>query len=137
VRAIDVVVADAMVFSYLQGLGRLDLLLSVSVATGKIAVTKAVLGQLLRSGQLGPLVLSYCDRGEVQLFTPRLGDEVSEAVASTLRRKESRRVGRNRVDIEIVEQARTACGAVLGCRSQHGRVAHRRSVGDGRAARPR
>ena len=45
-RNVDVVVADAMAFSYLNGLEQRELLHQIGMATRRIGVTKAVLWQL-------------------------------------------------------------------------------------------
>lgn len=112
-QSIALVVVDTMTFTYLQGLKTLDLLGQISVATGGVAVTKAVLMQLHRSGSLGPLAQSYCDREEMQSRSPKQGDPVTREVAKTLKKKEGMLVRRNRVDVELVEVARDEGGGVL------------------------
>ncbi len=110
---ISLVVVDTMTFTYLQGLMALDLLGQISHVTQCVAVTKAVLMQVHRSGGLGAVVQSYCDRGEMQCLSPKQGDPVSRKVAKTLQMKDGMLVARNRVDVELVEVARAELGAVL------------------------
>ncbi len=127
-HSIVLVVVDTMSFSYLQGLGALDLLGRISRETNSIAVTSAVVRQLNRSGRLGPLVQSYCDRKEMRLLSPVQGDEVSRAVTKTLRSKEGMLVRRNRVDVELVEVARAESGALLTSERGIHRLCDRRHV---------
>lgn len=110
---LDVVVIDAMTFSYLQGLRRLDLLGEVGERSRKLVVTKAVIGQLHRSGRLGSWVEEACDRGMIRRESPVVGDEVSTAVAEVLRHKNGLLVRRNRTDVELVEVAKHGAGCVL------------------------
>lgn len=127
-HSIALVVVDTMSFSYLQGLGALDLLGRISRETNDVAVTSAVVRQLHRSGRLGPLVQSYCDRQEMRLLSPVQGDDVSRAVVNTLRSKEGMLVRRNRVDVELVEIARAESGALLTSERGIHRLCNRRHV---------
>lgn len=76
-------------------------------------MTDAVVKQLHRSGMLGSIVKSYCDRREMQPISPVVGDEISRSVGDVIRSKQAGLVRRNRVDIELVEVARFRNGAVL------------------------
>lgn len=125
---IPIVVIDAMTFSYLKGLALLDLVPKVGGATRKLAVSKAVLMQVHRSGQLGALAQSYCDRGECHLLASRHGDDVSRAVADVLSSSDARLVRKNRQDIEVVEFARANGGAVLSRETGIASLAKRRHV---------
>lgn len=124
----EVVVVDTMTFSYLRGLRRLDWLWRVATATGGLAVTKAVVQQVQRSGELGPLLHSACERGELHCFSPVQGDDISRAVAKVLSSKDGKLVRGNRVDVELVEVAKFRDGAVLTSENGIHKLAHRRNV---------
>ena len=84
--------------------------------------------QLHRSGLLGPAVVSWCDRGEMAQASPKAGDDVSRAVAAVLRSRDGQLVRRNRVDVELVEVARSLRGAVLTGERGLTRLSDRRGV---------
>ncbi len=120
---------DTMTFSYLQGLGQYGILRQLAAATGRLAVSQAVLRQVHRSGALGSTTQSLCDRHELHLLTSRQGDEVANRVRDTLGDKAaSGLVRRDRVDVEVVEFARAGGGVVISCETGIRRLAERRSV---------
>jgi hypothetical protein len=125
---IRLVIVDAMTFSYLKGLGTFELLPRVGSATHKLAVSKTVLMQVHRSGQLGSLVQSYCDRGEIRLVSQEHNDSVSRSVANVLQSRDAGLVRKNRADVELIEIARANKGAVLTRENGIVALAKRRSV---------
>src|SRR5262245_59366750 len=113
VTPLSVVLVDTMTFAYLQALGQLELLRRVSVDTRRVGLTKSVLRELQRSCRLGPLVQSYCDRGELPLISCWAEDDVALTVSGVLGTPRSNAVRRNRVDSELIELAASRQGAVL------------------------
>ena len=126
--SLDVVVVDTMTFAYLKALSKLELIRQVGLKSGKMAVTKAVINQLHRSGTLGPQIQSYCDRRELSCFSPAQGDKVSNAVKKVIEGKLGKLVRRDRVDIELVEVAREHHGCVLTAETGIARLCKKRSV---------
>ena len=110
---LSVVLVDTMTFAYLQALGQLELVRRVSVDTRRLGLTKSVLRELQRSCRLGPLVQSYCDRGELPLISPCAEDDLALTVSGVLGTPRSNAVRRNRVDSELIELAASREGAVL------------------------
>lgn len=100
----------------------------MAVATGKLRTTRAVFGQLHRSGVLGPMVGSWCCREELGLVSPMAGDAVSRAVAGVLPGRHGALVRRSRVDAELVEVARSERGVVLTAELGLAQLAGRRGV---------
>jgi hypothetical protein len=113
VTPLSIVLVDTMTFAYLQALGQLEVLRRLAAETHRLAVTKAVLRELLRSRRLGPLVQSYCDRQELVLLSPCVDDVVSTIVSGTLGTPRSMLIRRHRVDGELIEAAAFHDGAVL------------------------
>lgn len=110
---LSVVLVDTMTFAYLQALDQLELLRRVALHTRRLALTKPVLRELRRSCRLGPLVQSYCDRGELPLISPCAEDDVALTVSGVLGTPRSNAVRRNRIDSELIELAASRDGAVL------------------------
>jgi hypothetical protein len=110
---VSVVGVDTMSFAYLDALGQLELLRRLAAETHRLAVTKAVVRELQRSPRLGPLVQSWCDRGELELLSPCAEDQVSLIVSALLGTPRSGLVRRNRVDSELIEVVAFRDGAVL------------------------
>ena len=127
-RPLQVVLLDAMTFVHLRGLGQFDLVRELGERSRKLATTAAVVRQLRQSGELGPLVNSWCESGVVRRFSPVVGDGVYRATTQVRDCSKGRLVGKNWTDIELVEVAKVERGCVVTAEQGIVRLADRRNV---------